>query len=304
MILPNTFQAAADGTLMFPQLRGLTLEYTVRPTFDTIVQKAADRSTTRLQIDPYPLWEYDLTFGFVSNDTRYNLPNNHTNPTNKTDYEQIVGLFLACGGQRDTFLFDLAQLTLRPNDSSVTNVQIGTGDGTTTAFQLVRPLGGFLDLVDNPIESSIKVVAGASAATVSSVAAGMVTLAAAPAAGAAVRASFKWLHRLRFVNDQEEFQAMWFNLYQRDKLKLIQERNVLSVSGQPVFESPRAGIVYLEQGTGNPFLVTLQADENGVAREVLSAATSSVGGVTSYSIVDSNGVTRTAMVANGRLVYS
>lgn len=231
MLLPSYFPAAADGTLLFPPLLGLSLEYTMRPTFSTIVQTGTDRSTTRLSLDPYPLWEYDLTFGHVSDSPADIAANPATNPASQTPYMQILGLFLACGARRDTFLLDLARFTRRTTDSTVTQGQIGIGDGARTAFQLVRSIGGFLDLIENPVAASVLVFTrpgGGGAITPVSFTLGsngLVTLAAPPAAGAIVTANFNWLHRMRFTQDAEEFNALWFQMYTRDKLKLVQERN-------------------------------------------------------------------------------
>ena len=225
MVLPHNFVTAPDGSFVFPELRCLTLEYVPRPTFSTIVQKGADGSTTRIQLDPYPLWEYDITFGFLSNQLRFSSQDPHSNPARRTDYQQIMGLFLACGGQRQTFLMDMAKVTLDSSDSETQEFQIATGDGATTTFQLLRPFGGFLDLVENPIAASIKVTVAGQPAAVQSSVGGLITLTAPPPAGAAVRAGCRFLHRMRFVNDQEEAQAMWKSMYTRDKLKLVQERN-------------------------------------------------------------------------------
>ena len=231
MTIPSAFQTAPDGTLVFPLLRGLSLEYTPRPTFSTIVQTATDRSTTRIGLDPYPLWEYDLSFGYVSDDVQYALDDAINNPGGQSEYRQILGLFCACGGMRDTFLMDLAAITKRPSDSQVNNMQIGLGNGAQAAFQLVRNFGGFLDLIDNPVVSTLAVIitnsdGSAGTQTVSSCINGVVTLSAAPDAGAIVSASFRWLHRFRFAQDTDEMDAMWDRMYSRDKLKVVQERNV------------------------------------------------------------------------------
>jgi uncharacterized protein (TIGR02217 family) len=226
--IPGTFQIAADGSIMFPPQPGLTMEFTVRPTFSTIVQTATDRSSTTLGLDPFPLWEYDLAFGYVSDDGTFTVPDATKNPAALTQYEQIMGLFLACGGRRDTFLMDLAQVTKKP-DSTVNNVNIGIGDGSATQFQLCRPIGGFLDLIDNPINASVAITAISGGTptllTPSSIVNGLVTLAAPPSAGTIITASFDWLHRMRFTADAEEFDSMLLRLYSRGKLKLRQERN-------------------------------------------------------------------------------
>src|SRR5579875_2423837 len=101
-LVSGAFQTAADGTLMFPPFPGLSLEYTLRPTFSTITQTAPDRSVTTIQLDPYPLWEYDLSFGHVSDDINQGcIPIGPRNPMGYTSLYQFMGLFCAVGGQRD-----------------------------------------------------------------------------------------------------------------------------------------------------------------------------------------------------------
>lgn len=230
MVLPNVFPLAPDGSWLFPILPGLTLEYTQRPTFDNIVQPGADRSVTVVSLDPYPLWEYDLAFGYISDDPSYNVPDPKSNPSNMTQLDQIAGLFLACGGRRDPFLMDLAQITKKRWDSTVEGAPIGIGDGTNTAFQLVRPVYGFLDFIDNPIVGTVQIMitpsaGAASVAPYASIVNGLVTLFDPPPAGAVVTASFSWLHRMRFTSDAEGFDGMVYRLHTRGSLKLAQDRS-------------------------------------------------------------------------------
>ena len=55
-----------------------------------------------------------------------------------------MGFFLARGGQFDDFLLNESELTQSLEDSVFTGQPIGTGDGVTKNFQLVRNFGGFL----------------------------------------------------------------------------------------------------------------------------------------------------------------
>ena len=232
-LLSGAFQKAADGTLIFPAFPGLTLEYILRATFPTtITQRAADSSTARIQLDPYPVWEYDLAFGYVSDDPTYSIPISPRNPMGYTQLYQFMGFYCACGGPRDTFMIRIADFTKRDSDSLVNHVPIGIGDGATTSFQLVRNVGGFYDLIENPIPTSLVVMVsppgyGVPAKVVpTSVTNGLVVLANPPLAGSTIYASFSWLHRMRFTADNEEWEgAGSYQLYSRGALKLIQEKN-------------------------------------------------------------------------------
>jgi uncharacterized protein (TIGR02217 family) len=88
--------------------------------------------------------------------------------------------------------------------------QIGTGDGTTTAFQLIKTYGtGLRDYartIAKPVNGSVRIaVAGVEKVTGSDFtvdhATGMVTIASAPAASAAVTAGFEFDVPVRFDTD-------------------------------------------------------------------------------------------------------
>jgi uncharacterized protein (TIGR02217 family) len=226
LIYQNAFQSAADGSLVFPILRGMSLEFTMKPTFSTIIQKATDRSTARIQLDPYPLWEYEIAFGYLTDDVEYAISNPITNQFALTDFQRLGGFFMACGGSAASFLLDTGAVTRRSSDSIAQGVLIGIGDGTSSVFQLVQRWGGFLELIENPIVKTLVIsVNGVTTATTSCVN-GLVTMAAPPANGAMIRASFNFLRRMRFQSDMESFESMSLNLYAKPKVKLIQERNV------------------------------------------------------------------------------
>lgn len=226
-LVSGAFQRYADGTLIFPPFPGLSFDYSMRLTWSTIYQEAADGSAVAIQIDPYPRWEYDLSLGHLSDDPSQGcLPRGIRNPLGMTALYQFLGLYCAVGGRRDPFMLRMADFTRRESDSHVRGLQIGTGDGVTTSFQLVRAVGGFLDLIENPVNLVLE-VAGA-VVTPSSVVNGLVTLATAPATGASVLATFDWLHRMRFTKDSEDATAVWYQMYTKSAVKLVSERNVTS----------------------------------------------------------------------------
>ena len=86
---------------------------------------------------------------------------------------------------------------------------IGTGDGTTTTFQLQRTFGGSTDPVFAPIAASVTVtVAGTPVSVTTNAGSGVITFAGAPAASAAIAASFSYYWRC-FL-DEDDGQAFGY----------------------------------------------------------------------------------------------
>ena len=209
------------SNLLFPDLRGLSWDYTLAPTFSTGVQQATGGREVRTAFWSAPLWKISLTYNYLHDDSQ------HVNQNGYSELQQLVGFFLARQGQFDSFLIDLAQLTRKPLDSTVSGQPIGTGDGSTTSFQLVRNIGGYLEQVQNPAgQSATAYVAGVkkTQGTDYTIANGLVTFAVAPLTGAAITADFQWLWRVRFAQDAEEFDNFSYQLWECKKVELLEVR--------------------------------------------------------------------------------
>jgi uncharacterized protein (TIGR02217 family) len=123
-------------------------------------------------------------------------------------------------GAFDTFLLD------DPDDDSVTLQPIGTGDGITTIFQLLRQTitgGGF---IENIIAPNVVTAIYDNAVLVSPVnysvnfTTGIVTFTTAPAAGHALTATFTFYFRVRFSTDSMDFEQFYKQLWEIKQLKL------------------------------------------------------------------------------------
>lgn len=104
------------------------------PMYGTIIQKpVSGRGEIRASLQPYPLWkiEYDMQFGRGGEQDA------------NTVYQYVLGFFMNVGGQFSDFLYE------DPNDNEVTLAPFATGDGSTTTFQLTRPIGIGTDIVQN-----------------------------------------------------------------------------------------------------------------------------------------------------------
>lgn len=125
---------------VFPVLRGLTWSRNKTPSFSTKTQTAINGREVRIPLWTYPRWTFNLTYSFVYDDY-----------TTAGDLQKIAGFFLNRQGVFDDFLYQ------DPEDCTVTGQAIGTGDGSTTEYQLIRSFGGFAEPVFGVDSTTLKV---------------------------------------------------------------------------------------------------------------------------------------------------
>lgn len=216
------------SNLLFPKIRGLAWSIVKTPTFSTEIQESLAGREVRLQNFQNPIWEFTLTYEYLLNDPKSRDENE------QTPLEALVGFFLARGGRFDDFLLNESDLTGRFEDSVYSGQPIGTGDGSTKSFQIVRNIGGFLEAVQNPMNQTATVyLNGVSKVqgTDYSIANGVVTFISAPSAGVSITADFIMVHRVRFHSGSSlsgkegiELSNFYFNLYECKEVQLVSVR--------------------------------------------------------------------------------
>jgi uncharacterized protein (TIGR02217 family) len=169
----------AFDDVMFPLALGREAEVT--PTFSTgVTTSAGGRETRRI--------------GWAAARTRYDVG---PGVRSESDVATLLAFFRARMGPARAF-------RLRdPFDWRVTNEAIGVGDGATRIFPLVRRYGAAVRRITRPVAGSVRVaVAGVATQAFALADGGVVTLDVAPAAGAAVTASFDFDVPVRFAEDR------------------------------------------------------------------------------------------------------
>lgn len=132
------------GTSVFPTLPGLEWPVDRTPIFDTIVQQAVSGKETRIALQQYPRWRWELSFSVLRADS-VNL-----------EFQSLVGFFNARQGIFDSFLYTDA------NDYTVSAQNISTGTGALSNFQMIRSFGSFIEPVLAPNVVSAVYLAGVS----------------------------------------------------------------------------------------------------------------------------------------------
>lgn len=198
------------GNLVFPSLPGQVPGPKMTPTFKTRVQEAESGAERRATKMAYPKWRFSLDFSVLSSAVA------------SLELQQLVGLFLACRGSWDSFLYS------SPVDYAVTNMAFGTGTGVQTQFQLTRSFGAsgmtFVEPVQNvQAVSAIKVngVTKTAGTDYTIGATGLVTFTSAPANGAALTWSGTFYYRCRFQRDEAEFNQFLQDLWEHKNCAFV-----------------------------------------------------------------------------------
>ena len=103
--------------LVYPTLPGLQFPIGKTPVLRTQVIQAVSGREVRGSYQQYPLYEFSLSYEFLRDN---NLG---------TEADTLLGFVLTVGGMLQSFLYNDA------TDNAVTAQTLGTGNGTTTAFQ-------------------------------------------------------------------------------------------------------------------------------------------------------------------------
>lgn len=181
------------SALIYPStLPGLTFDNVRTPIFKTAVQEAVSGKETRISLQAYPRYRFELQYEFL-NDT---IATSHL--------KALVGLFLAMQGRADTFLF------ADPAFSSVTDYQFGVGAVGVTTMQLTAAYQntggpGYPEIIQNVSGTPVIKVAGVTKTAgvdYTLGATGIVSWINVPTPGQAVTWTGFFYYRCRFDDDE------------------------------------------------------------------------------------------------------
>lgn len=195
---------------VLPTFAGLKWDRVTSPEFHTKTQRSVNGRELRAAFMAYPLWTFKQAFEVLRDSGSY------------VELQTLMGFFNTRLGSFDSFLYTC------PDDNTVTDQSIGTGSGSATQFQLVRPLGaGGFSLVE-PVQNTnsvtnVKVnsVTQNTPADYNVGSTGIVTFANAPAANLSVTWSGTFYYRVRFVNDKLDFKKMMQGLWSADTFEFV-----------------------------------------------------------------------------------
>ena len=208
---------------LFPSdLPGLSWSPTKAPEFATRIQTSISGRELRSLDMPYPTWTWTLSYEFLRDGNNTAFGGAQGLGAGKQELRELMGFYCRQQGSFNMFLYN------DPTDNITTNQVLAAGDGSTTLFQLQRSLISstnalFTEPVTQPNQITAVYVGGTPVAY-SLGAYGQLHLAAPPAAGALVSASFTYFWPVRFLADTNEFENFMLGLW---ALKKIQFKSVL-----------------------------------------------------------------------------
>jgi uncharacterized protein (TIGR02217 family) len=183
---------------VFPSnLPGLSWGVRKAPEFNTKVQRSTNGRELRAAFYSYPLYNFSLKFEVLREAGAIN------------ELQTLMGFFLQRQGQFDSFLYT------DPSDNTVTDQSFGNGNGIQTQFQLVRPMGGFSEPVQNVNMMTNVKVNGTVVSNYTVSGTGLLTFASPP--NGPLTWSGTYYYRVRFTMDVGDFEQFMYRLWELKK---------------------------------------------------------------------------------------
>lgn len=202
---------------VFPRLPGVQFPVVKRASWDTIRLESVSGVRVAFPNRNVPRWTWELSMEFLrAQDPPWTYPNG---AEFQSELVQLQQLFSTVQGSAYPFAYE------DPTDGVAANQPIGTGNGSTSSFQLLRGIGsGLLEPVLVPTNVAVY-VAGAklSSNQVQVGNYGVVTLSVPPPAGAAITwtGNYQWL--VRFDEDVQEYANLMEYLWECHKITFSSE---------------------------------------------------------------------------------
>lgn len=181
---------------IFPSLPGLKPEVRRTPIFNTQLSGTDSGREFAISSQLYARYKFHLQYEFLRSLNGFN------------ELQTLVGFFLQRRGRLDDFLFS------DEDDRLVTTAQtVGIGNAVNRSFQLVRSIGGAVEPI-GAVDGTPAITINGSATVAYTVDAnGLVTFTTAPAAAAVLAWTGAFFFRVRFLQDESEFERFLQGLH-------------------------------------------------------------------------------------------
>lgn len=194
----------ANDPDIFPLLPGFSFIASKRPQWSTAIAAATSDRERRRKLWSYPRWNFKVAYEVLRDSP------------STADLQKLFAFFNAHAGMYGEFFF------FDPSDNAVSAQRFGTGDGSTHTFQLIRTVGSgnltFAEPVFGVCGTPTVTVNGASTGSFTIGAAGIITFASAPAAGAPLAWTGQFMFLCRFDQDDLDTQQMMQGLWSQSGL--------------------------------------------------------------------------------------
>lgn len=197
------------SSAVYPTLPGLMWPVKRTPVWNTRHHSTPSGREFSASFMTSPRYRYALQYEFLRNEAAYG------------EYQALFGFFNLRQGSGETFLFS------DPEDRAVTAQAMGTGNGSTGTFQLVRSLGGHTQAVFD-VDSTAgapQIFVGGALRTLGThytiTATGLVSFVTPPGAGVAVTWTGRYYWRVRFDSDEQTFEQFMQQFWRTGEVRLI-----------------------------------------------------------------------------------
>jgi hypothetical protein len=186
---------------VFPSLSGLTWPFGHSVSYKSLSDESQSKRLATLALQTYPVHTWTLNYDILRDDV------------SPSDIRSIVGLFNACRGRYDSFLFT------DPTFNSVSGQVFGVGDGNTKNFQVVANFqnaggAGGPDIIQNFNGLPTIFDNGGTPGAYSIGPTGIIAFTTAPAAGHVLTWTGSFYYRCHFLNDTlqvQQFANQWWS---------------------------------------------------------------------------------------------
>jgi hypothetical protein len=193
------------SSLVLPAYKGLVFPIKRTTSYKTLSDTSVANQNANVILQQYPVHSYDLQYELLRDDVT------------PSEYRAIQGLFNACGGRFDSFLY------LDPVFNSVTNEPFGVGDGSNRAFQVTATFQnvggpGAPDIIQNFNGAPLFFDNGSAAGASTLGPTGILTFTTAPLAGHVLTWTGSFYQRCHFTTDTLDAQQFLKGWWQLDSL--------------------------------------------------------------------------------------
>lgn len=207
-------------------LRGLAFSQKWSPKFFNATATTATGADIDVGLAQYPLHDFELTYEFLRDGIGWAAWPPNARAT--LEFRTMMGFFLSIAGTLGRFLYQ------NVDDYSVTQNEIGVGDGTTTVFTLTRAFGANGYTASEPVGqvdttqpfnvylagSATPLNASAYTLSTANPCANTVTFATAPALGQSVRVDMSYFYYCKLAQNAATFEKFMDRLWSLNKVTL------------------------------------------------------------------------------------
>lgn len=201
------------SNLVLPNIKGKGFDIIRTVIWNNTIQQTVSGKEVRVNNGwTYPKYQWDVTYNFLRSDNDNN------------EFQTLLSFYNTMRGNYDSFLYNDS------DDNNVINQNIGSGNGVTTSFQLVKSFGSFVEPIYAPNNVTNVYVNGVIISNIywtisnwGSSDAGLLKFVNSyvPANNSSITVDFSYYFPCRFSDDKVSFNNFMSQLWDCKKLSFV-----------------------------------------------------------------------------------